>query len=329
MKGDRTRALDRILKILKNVGWEVSLFLFIALSALSIKNMHNYANAISANDTVTISVNVSQVGMVDINPSQLSWQNVPPGGVGTEAEEESGYEAIWIENIGSTNITAIWFNSTFPSSFPFGSGDPKAYDAGNFVVISNDSANYYFVNRVEYPENDSMYVFTNKEINESSINYGNIFGRFRNNSFEYFWEFNSDSQTRNCSKGVFYISDLPKTKESTGDADLRDNTPIYVNPVQHLTDYYGVTNVTIGGHDVYCVTIPKDCSYVMFHRWNADVPGADSVYCSSLISSGYFVKNTYIYPGGVAKAFVRVYVPFGVPYGPVKDGTLTVYVETD
>lgn len=125
-----------------------------------------------------------------------------------------------------------------------------------------------------------------------------------------------------------YISTIPKTKDSTGDADLRDNTPIYINPYLYLGQYYGVANVSVG-NDTYCVTIPEDCRYVMFTRWNADVPGVNSPYCASAINSGYFVKNTVIAPGAVAKAYVRVYVPFGVPYGPVKDGKLTVFVETD
>ncbi len=279
-------------------------------------------------DVITVKVNVSQVSMVDINPSILSWQNVPPGGVGDDSYESNNYEAIWIENIGSTNITAIWFNSSYPSSLPFGTGNPNAYDAGNFVVISNGTTPFYFVNRVEYWESDSLYVRTHAAINDTSYLSGNIFGRFRNSSYEYFWEFNTLAGGQNCTYGNFYISDYPKTQATTGDADLTDNTPISINPVKKLLDLYGVGAVTINGTLKYCVVIPEDCSYVMFNRWNADAPGADSSICSSIINSGYFVNGTYIYPGGVAKAYIKVYVPYGVPYGPVGEGKLTVFVTT-
>ncbi len=301
-----------------------SIYLFMIFKAGSFLS---YAQN-TANDTITIIVNVSQVSLVDINPSQLAWSNVPPGGVGDSSLEENNYEAIWIENIGSVNITSIWFNATYPSSFPFGTGDPDKYDAGNFVVLSNDSSKFYFVNRVEYPESDSMYVKTHKAINDSSYLYGIIFGRFRNNSYEYFWEFNTLAGGQNCSYGNFYISDTPKTQEDTGDSDLTDNSAILVTPVKYLLDYYGVALVDVNGTDKYCIVIPEDCSKVIFNRYNADLPGADTSICSQ-INHGYFLNGTYVYPGGVAKAYIQVYVPYGVPYGPVKQGKLTVFVRTE
>ncbi len=286
----------------------------------------SYAQS-EANDTITIKVNVSQVSLVDINPSALAWINVPPGGIGDSSLETNGYEAIWIENIGSVNITSIWFNASYPSSLPFGSGDPNKYDAGNFVVLSNDSNRFYFVNRVEYPESDSLYVRTHYAINSSSYQYGIIFGRFRNNSYEYFWEFDTNVGGQNCTSGEFYISDAPKTQATTGDSDLRDNTPIIVQPVRYLLDYYGVALVTVNGTDKYCIIIPQDCSKVIFNRFNADLPGADTSICNA-INNAYFLNGTYVYPGGVAKAYIEVYVPYGVPYGDVKQGKLTVFVRT-
>ncbi len=299
----------------------IGMVVTLATYTTSLSNVHAVAN-----DTITIFVNVSQVSLVDINPSSLAWSGVEPGSVGDETLEQNNYEAIWIENIGSVNITAIWFNASYPSQLPFGSGDPNKYDAGNFVVISNDSIKYYFVNRVEYREDDSMYVRTNKAINSTSYLYGIIFGRFRNASKEYFWEFNTLAGGQNCTYGNFYISDEPKTQETTGDSDLTDNTPYLIQPVQHLLDWYGVAEVLVNGSDRYCVVIPEDCSKVVFNRYNADLPGASTV-CSG-INNGYFVNGTYIPPGGVAKSYIQVYVPYGVPYGPVKSGKLTVYVRT-
>ncbi len=299
----------------KYILYTIGILLFIAISL----QYSDIGEAIG--DTVTVSVNVSQLTLVDINPSNLSWQNVPPGGIGDSTLEVNNYSSVWIENIGSTNITYVWFNNTYPSSLPFGTGNSNAYDAGNFIVISNGTGSYQYINRVEYYENDSLYVSTN--VQPPSYADGDIFGRFRNNSYEYFWEFDDANATaKNCSSGNFYISTTPKTQSSTGDADLTDNTPI---PLSNVGGY-AVGNVTIGGSETYCVAIPSTCDYVMFHKWNADAPGTGTAYCNM---TGYFIDGSSdpLVPGEVGKAKVKVYVPFGVPYGPVADGVLTVIVQ--
>ena len=291
---------------------------FLAISLILIFFFVSDINAIE--DTVTISVNISQLTLVDINPSNLSWNNVLPGGVGDSTKEANNYSSVWIENIGSTNISYVWFNNTYPSSLPFGTGNSLNYNAANFVVISNGTASFQFVNRVEYPENDSLYVKTH---NPPDITQGNIFGRFRNSSYEYFWEFDSSTGTQNCTSGNFYISTVPKTQSSTGDADLTDNTAIIFSDVSG----YGVGEVQLPNGDIYCVSIPQNCNYVMFNKWNRDAPGAGSSACSNV--TGYFIDGSTdpLVPGEVGKANIKVYVPFGVPYGPVKDGTLTVLVQ--
>lgn len=283
----------------------------------------------SANDTITISVNISEKSMVDINPSNLSYGPVEPGAVGDSDDENIGnYSGLWIENIGSTNITRIWFNATYPSQRPFGSGNPLAYDAANFIVISNESTGtFYFPNRVEYPRTDEDTLYTNPPTGFDFSN-GDIFGRFRNASYEYFWAVRVGS-SGNCSDGTFYYSGTAHTLAETGDVNLNDGNP----PPRVLVDTgvgWSVTNVTfpyVGGTE-YCVSIPEDCSKVVFHRWNIDVPGAGSSICRN---SGYFMNSTTnpLFPGNVSKGEVKVYVPYGVPVGPVQSGLLTVFVSNE
>ncbi len=294
----------------------------VLLLLLSIMKLPSLSFGYEANDTITINVTVAQVAMVTIDPSSLSWSNVEPGSVGDEDYEDHGYDGIWIENIGSVNITYVWFNASYPPSSPFGTGDPQAYDAGNFVVLTpNESTTpYHFVNRVEYNDlyrTGTMYVFP--------AGTPSFFGRFRNASYEYFIELDATNYG-NCSSGSLYISDTPKTKENSGDIYLSDNTPVTVNPVSYNGKTWGVAEVDIDTQK-YCVIFDSGCNYAIFNRWNADLPGVNSTYCPNV--SGYMKDDSTqpIVPGDVFKVNIRVYVPYGVPYGTVKTGTLTVFVK--
>ncbi len=255
-------------------------------------------------DIVTISVNVSQLTLVDINPANLSWGNgstvLNPGSVGDASKEANNYENIWIENIGSTNITHIWFNNSYESSIPFGTGNPDNYDPANMVVISNGSSPYQFINRVEYNESDYMYL---------TLPAGwSSFGRLRNATQEWFW---SLVPTTDCSDGTIYISTSPKTVSDTGDTDLTDNS-FALNDI----GTEGVTNVTVGGEH-YCVIVPSDCSRVMFTRWNRDEASKHtSCVNDPVINGGYYFSGSLV-PGAVKKAWVHVHVPYGVPYGVI------------
>ncbi len=281
------------------------------------------------NDTITISIDISEKSMVDINPSNLSYGPLDPGSVGDSDDENIGnYSGIWIENIGSTNITKIWFNSTYPSQRPFGSGNPEAYDAGNFVVVSSESTGtYYFPNRVEYPrtDDDTLYVTPPGGFDFSN---GDIFGRFRNASYEYFWAIIA-SAVGNCSEGTFYYSGTPHTKDDTGDVDLSDANPSSLVLVATGVGW-SATNATFpdSGGANYCVSVPDDCSKVVFSRWNADIPGSGGNVCKDI---GYFMNSTTnaLFPGNVSKGNIKVYVPYGVPMGAIKNGLLTIYVSNE
>ena len=314
MKGEKT-AIGIVIAVL------------LAIAIITVNSVDTVNAAFEANDTVTISINISQIAMVDINPSNLSYQGIGPGDVGDNNTEVIGnYSGIWVENIGSVNLTKMWFNTTSPSTMPFGTGNPNNYDAANMIVIYNDTTgNFSFVNRVEFPENDSMYITTTNAISASQTGQGYLFGRFRNASNEYFFEFEPYAVT-NCSNGTLWISDTAKTITSTGDTDLTDNTALTV--YQHPTLDFGITEVQVGDGPHYCVAIPGNCGYVMFHRWNADAPGAGTSYCSNT-NGGYYINSTTspIFPGQVEQAYVKVYVPLGTPYGPLKQGTLTVFVQ--
>lgn len=291
-------------------------------------SMIKLASGVIANDTITISVNVSQKTMVDINPSNISWNGtgIFPGDIVDSTKEANGYGNIWIENIGSTNISRIWFNASYPSQRPFGMGDPALYDPANFVVLANTSTgSLYFPNRVEYRENDNMYIDLGGVVASDA---DNMFGRFRNNSYEYFFLVEGTNGD-NCTGGTFRYSTDPHTKDATGDLDLSDNTP-YV--LQQATaggfPDWSITNVTFGT-ELYCFSVNYDCTKAIFHRWNADAPGAAWGLCSDVPS---YYLNSSLVPGNMSKAWIKASIPYGVPFwgtlGTATDRQLIVFAES-
>ena len=316
-KGDKTELFVSIQKFW--LGLVVVLLISLFLQALPSSHAQY-----EANDTVIINVTVRKVAMVSIDPDKLSWVDVPPGGVGDGSNEETGnYTGVWIENIGSANISYVWLNSTYPSSRPFGTGNPLAYDAGNFVVVTPNESTipFHFVNRVEYPDPDTMYVKVNR-------NPPDFFGRFRNSSYEYFFELVADVPG-NCTNGTLYFGDTPKTQYSSGDIDLTDNAGIVIKAVGIGGKTWGVGEVNVSTEERYCVMFDDQCRYVIFNRWNKDLFGNTdmSTYCPDV--DGYLVNaaSQPLYPGQVLKASIRVFVPYGVAHGTVKPGVLTVFVQ--
>ncbi len=279
------------------------------------------AFAVQKVDTITIEVEVSELTLVDINPASLTWTSIPPGGVGEE-------KAIQIENIGSTNITHVWFNNTYPDSRPFGSGNNGSYDAGNYVVIRRNTsgAEYYFPNRVDYNESNILIYLTPPA--------NSYYGRFRNSSFEYFWAVTPDGNGQcNSSGATFYIGKVHHNQTQTGSTDFStcDNglTATGSNPCRQGSlnndGEWGWADVYVGpnsGYQNYTVAVYYTCDKVMFYHWNKDAPGA-----SSATHAEYFTSQT-LTPGASIIANVRVYVPYGVAAGWSSPGTLTVIAES-
>ena len=272
--------------------------------------------ALTANSTDNSTVNVEVAGqiMIDVSPAELSWTGsdaINPGAVSSSGGNiGNGIWALEIENIGSINVTAIWFNTTAESSNPFGTGSTNAYDAGQFVKISRtQSGTYYYADKVEYNQSKVPIYVTNPASTALS-------GRFRDANHEWFFAVVPGTD---CSDGTLYVAGdtgsgtalaSAHNESQTGDVDLTDGEAGH-------TITSGVTNVTING-EAYDVVVPADCSKVTFKHWDYDVPGGAQV-------AEYFNTGTFT-PGNLTEAYVKAYVPYGVHYGSVKTGYLTVLV---
>ena len=313
-------------------GKTLALGTFGVLVALVLLVTFTTTEAVTSSSEVNISVQVATRTMVDIAPESITWLALEPGSEGTSSDVSNQNVnrpgSIQIENVGSTNITKIWFNTTYTGTFgdpttrPFGTGDNGSYDAGNFVVLSKYNQNdYYWVNRVDYNESQELvYLY---------VPSGWYYGRIRNGSQEYFWAINA---SENCNTAHIRIGQTPHTLTQDGTTNFVDtgNTTGYSDwweyQLTSVDSYTGVANITLDGRN-YCLAV-KNCNSVMLYKWNKDAPGADT--CGNDI---YFWDNETgdgeLTPGSSVIADLRVRVPYGVYQGYVKQGILTVIVQSE
>ena len=310
-------------KWMQNIGiLSLAIAVFLVMQSIPVK-------ALEVNDTdiVNVSVEVATQTWVDVNPAALTWTGVDPGSVGDSSKEQLGphYFAIQIENIGSHNITHIWFNNTYPSSRPFATGTNASYDAGNFVVLAKEgTSNYYFPNRLEFNESRSLVYLKDPDGNmppSSSYTYG----RFRNTSYEYFWMI---AKGTTCSGTTFYLGNTPHTATQTGTTDFTgsDKISFSLNDADSgwcYADISGAGNPLNGMYTVYVKNQTFD--QVFFAHWNKDLHGGQGS------NVKYFWDSSGdpgfpLVPGNSTAANIQVWVPYGVYEGYASQGTLTVIV---
>ena len=316
-------------------GKTLALGTFGILVALVLLVTFTTTEAVTSSSEVNISVQVATRTMVDIAPESITWLALEPGEEGNASDVSNQNVnrpgSIQIENVGSTNITKIWFNTTYTGTFgdpttrPFGTGDNGSYDAGNFVVLSKYNQNdYYWVNRVDYNESQEL-VYLNTPTDW-------YYGRIRNGSEEYFFAIDTSGD---CNTTTIRIGNTPHTLTQDGTTDFTDgNLGTGTNQYREwtLTDvdnYTGVADIYIGeaGNERgYCIAV-RNCSSVMLYKWNMDAPGA-----SQCGNATYFLNNetdSELTPGSSVIADLRVRVPYGVYQGYVKEGILTVIVQSE
>ena len=292
------------------------------------------ATAVNVTDNATIDITVATETMIDMNPAEFVWTAVDPG---TDAGEAVGNQSsAQIENIGSTNITALWFNVTQPAVRPFATGTNASYNSANFVWISKENADeYYAVDRREYNETRSLIYLTDPAGNIPPDGSTYSYGRFRNTSMEYFWYY---AKSGDASCGNLYVGDDFHSQGVTGTIDFSSGCGGAGNA---LTDApngdcrsgatasgvgdFCYADVNIGG-ELYVVAVHDDGTdegdYLRWTHWNADAPGGRSWRASGNYND-YFSTLT-IYPGNSTVADLKIYLPYGVAQGKLSQGVLTV-----
>jgi hypothetical protein len=295
---------------------------------------------VNESDYINITVNVSTKCMIDVQPAALTWSPVDPGGVGDNDTEILGvnYFALQVENIGSRNITQVWFNATYPTASPFARGNTSYTDAGNYVVLSNDTSSnkppakdFWFINRVEYNETRQLVYLRDPSGNLPPDSSSYTYGRFRNASNEYFWML--DETYGNCNETTtMWIGNEAHTRTQTGTTNLQSQvvggtfttTPLFTYNLG--TQSFAVGNVNSSSPLAgYSVAVSPTCQ-VFFSRWNRDYPfdypGTAAVFADDVVG---FPLPT-LWPGDSFALAIKVYVPYGIYEGQSNPGKIWAIV---
>jgi hypothetical protein len=269
--------------------------------------------------------------MIDINPAQLTYVAAPGQACGRDIsagtcnETGSNYYAVQVENIGSWNVTRIWFNVSQPVQTPFAVGSNAFVDPGNFVALTtNETMNdFFFVDKKEYPAVRSIVYLRDPDgvmpANLTKFNYG----RLHNASQEYFYMLAPNSGDSVCKADeITYIrlGVIPHTTTVIGSTDFFAGPS--VNWVQiNLTSMrgnegrmYAVGNVSAGPLTGYAVAVENVTCAVRFVKWNKDFPFDNSV--------ANYSFNGVLTPGDSLAKKIAVLVDYGI-YTGTKTGRLT------
>lgn len=297
------------------------------------------------NDSADVHVEVSTKTMVAITPNSFEWEGVEPGEAGGWHHDgaDNVSTRAQIENIGSTDVSHIWFSVTQPDERPFATGAEDAYDAGNFLTLNreneheNPDSEYYFADRKEFNETRELVYLTDPNGGTPPGDEW-VYGRFRNTSNEYFWMFDEgDVDTDGDGCPTFYLGDIAHTQTETGTVNFEDGED--QTEISLIMEEGDGTNMCVGDIDnhpldehsvfVNADTVEDDVPEVHLSRWNMDLPGADT---DSVENVEYFWDETerdqYLLPGNSTVAELNAYVPYGVSDGQVTSGVVTVHVAT-
>jgi len=288
---------------------------------------------VNQTDTITVNVEVAQRTLVNVNPTSLSWSS--GGSDSVYPGSDSSVKAIQIENIGSTNITQIWFNTTYPDSNPFASGTASTHNAGNFIALreNSSSAKWFFANRVDWKEQQAL-IYVTIPSGWTSGQYG----RFKISDHEYFWAANESTLGKGCNEtgAYFRIGKDPHNESNQGTVDLTTCDATLTDAAggndcragtltnDASNSGWGYADVFVGPNSDYynyTVAVNHGCNTTMWVHWNMDAPGA-----SGGTHAQYF-RNSTLVPGNLTIANVMARVPYGVHYGTTTPGTLTILVQ--
>ncbi len=313
------------------------LALLVAMTAI-LATSNVSADVADDSEDLNVSVEVASQTWIDIAPDHIRWYNVNPGADSTNfTDEERGttnHEGIVIRNIGSTDIKTVWFNASYPSSLPYGTGTLGNYDTANFVLLSQadidgnnsdqtDLVRYYYINKKEYPEAERSYIdadtydivagrnipYLQTMHPETSSDKNVTIGRLRDGENEYFWALlendNSDcNRTAGSSEHpTFRIGLAPHNETYVGDIDLTAGCEAGLTCEEITTwngqgddYYYGVLDLDSNRWKGAVVKLDIDCQGITFVTWNKDL-AMDTITNPADNSANYWLANATSYSG--------------------------------
>lgn len=185
-------------------------------------------------------------------------------------------------------------------------------------------------------------------------------GRLRDGENEYFWAIVEDAdgdcdQTAAEAKPKFYIGLAPHNETHVGDIDLRSGCQGTTCEVNASTmedsgsNYYTFLSLDQNRWRGAVVKLATDCQSISVITWNRDMAG-DKIQNPADKSANYWLANSSGYsgtlfpqgidlgddsrsadilaPGEYYTGWIKLRLPWGIPYGTLDEGTITVIAST-
>ncbi|MBI4895749.1 MAG: hypothetical protein HY831_04630 [Candidatus Aenigmarchaeota archaeon] len=279
-------------------------------------------------DTATIDTSVASSTQVDISPNSFTWSNLAVGTI------DPNYASAEIENIGSTNVSLISMDVTVTAvdaANPRATGLAQNYQAGNFLMASQDNITFAYITYPLYNDTPPIYLQTNGAAIFSRVSFGNR---------EYFWMATSGNGSGpvTCDNGTLYYFNTTgeaHNKTSIGNTSLSNKNGIVLSSTGQSnspqnTAQYGIASVSFevpsGITSTYCMAVSRNCTYGRIWKWNNNINPYDNI--SACNNDAYFFNDSTsgggFKPGQLLRSYFTLSIPSGIPNGTVGTSTLTV-----
>ncbi|VVB60823.1 Uncharacterised protein [uncultured archaeon] len=289
------------------------LAVFAILAILIAAPLVKVVNAATNSSTVTVNINISQVGSIVVQPSSLTWTGVNPG-------SDTATQNLIIRNTGSMNLSLIYMNTSTvgdESPNPLQIANATYYSAAGLIFVKNSTdSSYYHAGRLEW---NLSTVLTGETLSLAGATQNFSHGWYRNNTGnEYLWKLENGTAgfCNNKSSTVLTIITQPENSSALR-RDFSGTYPTATCTSSSDNANWAVFTCTNGPLTGQCIATPKDCSKIFIYKYNY---AADYPTCNS---NGY-LRNGNLIPGDETSISVFASIPQGIPAGDTKTGTLTV-----
>ena len=285
--------------------------------------------ALAQTDTGIVTSLVSASTLIDISPNTFTFN----GAVGSTVLGNNSAE---IENIGSTNISQLTFDTTTGNASPWATGNAVNYSVGAYLSISNDNASntFNYINYQDWNQTAPVYVVNPTNTVAS--------GRFRFGAQEFFWAVQNGNGSVTtgaaCNNGTVYLANTSgevHNRTQIGGVDLSGKTGIVLTSTITPTNAtpnnaWGMTDVSITGLSSpfpspanYCFAIAGNCSTVYLIKHNQVAYPFDNVTaCANDIA--FLNVTDQMKPGNLTRAYFALSIPFGTANGTIAQTVVTV-----
>ena len=266
--------------------------------------------AADTTDTVTVTINISSVGTIVVNPTSVSWTEVNPGA-------DTSKTNVVIKNKGSANVSNVYITSsaiTDEATNPLPTANTSKYSAPGLVLVRNSTeTDYYHVGRLEW----NLSAELSEEVLDLAAGTTNFsHGWYRNASGnEYIWKVENGTDGKcNDTGTIFIISEIPENDTDMSRDHTADPSDCGAVTVGTTWGTFACVDGPLTGH---CVATSVNCDriYIYKNDYSTTFPAC---------TNRDYLRAANLIPGSEFSISIFASIPYGMPAGNTTTGTLTI-----